>query len=94
MGTPARKESKMKNFETISEVQILTAAYSTILNRLLHEDAYIKANPDKEIPFAHYWKNIYQAQVDELHEEIARLEKERRDQAYHLPDFHSVLLQQ
>lgn len=58
----------MKKFESISEKEILDAAYITILDRWLRS---------KESKIGTYWIEKYRAQLDELHDAICEIEQQQ-----------------
>lgn len=66
----------MKQFETISELDILRFANTTILSRWVRERERVDHNPDNEI--AKYHMRCYWAMLEDLHSEICRLEREAK----------------
>ena len=68
----------MKNFTTISEKELLHAAYDTILSRWVkhieHNEKYQKEHGIRSEIDKH-WIGVYEKQLDELHAEIVRLEQ-------------------
>lgn len=80
MVKPSEKENEMKEFKTISEVELLNAAYMHILEKWvkkgeLQRDAIRCDLPHQIIDF---WVTKYKLQLDELHEAILELEKEQQ----------------
>ena len=67
----------MTNFTTITELQILYAAYHQILEKWVAESERNDRLKHDGIPnkITQYRVNKLQAQLDELHEEIVRLEQ-------------------
>ena len=65
----------MKEFQTISTVEILNAAYMHILDKYLRKSDQLALQPND---ITEYWVKRYKSQMDELHEEILKLEKEMR----------------
>ena len=67
----------MTNFTTITELQILYAAYHQILEKWVAESERNDRLKHDGIPnkIAQYQVNKLQAQLDELNEEIVRLEQ-------------------
>ena len=65
----------MKEFQTISTVEILNAAYMHILDKYLRKSDQLALQPND---LTEYWLKRYKSQMDELHEEILKLEKEMR----------------
>lgn len=63
----------MKKFETMTELELLNAAYKTVLGRWAREREFVGENPANEI--AVYHMNRYWAMLKELSAEIIRLER-------------------
>ena len=68
---------KMTNFTTITELQILYAAYHQILEKWVYESEHNDRLKHDGIPnkITQYRVNKLQAQLDELHEAIIRMEQ-------------------
>ena len=62
----------MRKLNSISELDILHAAWLHYLELWSNEVTRLENNPDDII--ALHWKSEYQKIVDELHDEIIRLE--------------------
>lgn len=71
----------MKNFKTLTELQIIKAAYSTILRDLTSEiernEEYIKKH-GKDSIISTNWIDTYTKQLDELNDEIIRIEQSEK----------------
>lgn len=65
----------MKEFQTISTVEILNAAYMHILDKYLRKSDQLAVQHND---ITEYWLKRYKSQMDELHAEILKLEKEMR----------------
>ena len=66
----------MKKMNTVSELDILYAAWLHYLELFAMECDNLERNPSDLI--ALHWKGEYQKIVDELHDEIIRLENNRK----------------
>ena len=62
----------MKKFETLSEIEILNAAWLYYLNREQMEEARYKQSPSSEL--ARYRYEREKAREEELHAELVRLD--------------------
>lgn len=69
----------MKDFKTISELELSYYAYYAVLENLLKEQKRINENPDLIMPIAKHWIKIYTSQLQELNERILELEKINKD---------------
>lgn len=70
----------MKKFESISEKEILDAAYITILDRWLRridKNREYREKHGKESKIGTYWIEKYRAQLDELHDAICEIEQQQ-----------------
>lgn len=70
----------MKRFESISEKEILDAAYITILDRWLRRidnSREYRVEHGKESKIDTYWIEKYRAQLDELHDAICEIEQQQ-----------------
>lgn len=70
----------MKKFESISEKEILDAAYITILDRWLRridKSREYREEHGKESKIDTYWIEKYRAQLDELHDAIREIEQQQ-----------------
>ena len=70
----------MKTFKTLTELDILKAAHTTILDKWAKEKNRIEENPDKEMPIAKHWEAKYWEQDQELHARILELEGKMKPQ--------------
>lgn len=66
----------MKQFDTMSELDILRAAEITILNHWVRECKNLERNPLNGI--ANFHMTRYWAMFEELHAEIVRLERDEK----------------
>lgn len=65
----------MMNMTTITEYEILTMAWHTLLDKWLKEEDRAKADNENEI--AKYKASKYKEQLDEVGEKLKELEEER-----------------
>lgn len=68
----------MKQFESLTEKEILTAAYDSILARWAHQietNENFKAANGRECHISKHWIEKYSKQLDELHAAILELEQ-------------------
>ena len=66
----------MKEFETVSEIQILHAAWLYYLDRMLKEREIYKQMPDNSFTRRKY--EIARARERELHDELLKFESEEQ----------------
>lgn len=71
------------NFKTISDYEIVKAAYMQVLNRWANEkECKEKLNAEgKPAPIADHWIEKTEKQMDELHAWILNYENEHREEA-------------
>ena len=62
----------MKKFETLTDIEIINAAWLYYLNREQREEERYKQDPSSELARARYERE--KAREEELHDELVRLE--------------------
>lgn len=72
----------MKEFKTLTQLELLTLAHDELRRRwsshIDRNDRYRLAHNGKSNSIHKHWIDTYQAKMDELHEEIVRLETEEQ----------------